>query len=334
MVICCSIGIQSAAGQTIGGQTVFNFLRLSPTPQLTALGGINISQPSPDVGLAFNNPSLLQPGMHTQLNAAFNNIPGGVNTYFLALGYHYEKWKTSFQWGLHFLDYGSLIQTDLSGNVLGNFRPTDWVMQAGFSRQYLNKWSYGASIKFIQSNYGQYRSAGIASDVGVLFIDTTNRLSLSILAKNMGFQLKPYEGTTLTDLPFDLQLGITKRLENAPFSFSVTAHHLHRFDINYNDTAFNNENGFENSKGGIDKLFRHFVFAATIHVVDQLEVQAGYNHLRRKELNVGEAGNGLNGFSLGVGVLLKKLTFRYARTHYQNNVGTHQLGLNLKLKSD
>ena len=322
------------SAQTLGGNTIFNFLKLSNTSQLTALGGINISQTSNDVGLAFNNPALLKPSMHSQLNTVFNDYYAGITAYHLSLGYHHAALNTNFLWGLNFYNYGKTQETDAGGNLLGSFRPTDWVMQVAASRSYLEKWNYGAALKFISSNYGQYRSSGLAVDVGLLYQDTVKLFSASLAAKNMGFQLKKYEGTGAEDLPFDLQVGITKRLEKAPFGFSITAHHLHHFDILYSDTAFNNENGINNSnnaKFSFDKLFRHFVFATTVYIGDRIEAQAGYNHLRRKELNIGGLSNGLNGFSLGVGVLLNKLTIRYARSHYQNNTGYNQFGLNLKL---
>ena len=312
---------------------MFNFLKLPNTPQLTALGGINISHPSNDIGLAFNNPSLLKPSMHSQMNAVFNSFYGGIQAYHLSLGFRHEKLKTNFSWGVHYFNYGSIQQTDVGGNTLGEWRPVDWVMQVSASRSYLEKWNYGASLKFINSNYGQYRSNGVAMDVGVLYQDTSRLLTASLVARNMGFQLKKYIGTLADDLPFDLQAGLSIRLAKAPFSFSITAHHLHQFDISYNDTVFNNENGLANGKKGftLDKMFRHLVLAGTIHIGERLEVQAAFNHLRRKELNVGTTGNGLNGFSLGVGVLLNKLDIRYARAHYQNNTGYNQLGINMKL---
>ncbi|MDP4261559.1 MAG: type IX secretion system protein PorQ [Bacteroidota bacterium] len=324
--ICCA--------QTLGGNTVFNFLKVPNTPQLSALGGINVSQPSNDVGLAFNNPALLTPTMHSQMNAVFNGLYAGITSYHLSLGYHHPKLNTNFLWGLNYFNYGNVQQTDASGNMLGSFRPSDWVMQVSASRSYLEKWNYGASFKFISSNYGQYRSNGVALDAGVLYHDSASLFSASLLAKNMGFQLKKYLGTDPGDLPFDLELGLTKRLENAPFSFSVTAHHLQYFDISYNDTTFNNENGFENGssrKFTFDKLFRHFVLATTIYLGDKVEVTAGYNHLRRQELNIGKAGNGLNGFSLGAALILDKLQVRYARSHYQGNTAYNQFGLNMTL---
>jgi hypothetical protein len=237
-------------------------------------------------------------------------------------------------WGLNYFNYGNIRETDASGNILGNFRPVDWVMQVSASRSYMEKWNYGTTFKFIHSGYGLYRSSGIAMDVGVLYHDSSKLFSASVLAKNMGFQIKNYDYATADDLPFDLQAGLTKRLENASFGFSITAHHLHQFDIRYNDTTFNNENGFangSNKKISLNNIFRHFVFATTIYAGDKVEFAAAYNYLRRQELNIGGAGNGLNGFSLGAGVLLGKMQIRYARAYYQNSTAYNQFGLSLKL---
>jgi hypothetical protein len=320
--------------QTLGGNSVFKFLKLPATPQLTALGGINTSHISNDVGLSFNNPALLRPSMHTQLNAVFNGLYNGISAYHLSLGYHHEKLNTNFGWGIHFINYGSIQETDASGNIYGSLHPTDWVMQISASRSYMEKWNYGATLKFVSSNYGQFRSNGIAVDVGLLYHDTAALFSASILVKNMGTQLKTYEGTDPDDLPFDLQLGVSKRLENSPFGFSLTAHHLHQFDIRYNDTDFNDVNGFPNGsdkKFTFDKLFRHVVIAANVYLADKVELTAGYNYLRRKELNIGNTGNGLNGFSMGAALMLPKLQVRIARSQYQRNTAYTQFGLSLAL---
>lgn len=328
VILFCNL----SQAQTLGGNSVFNFLKLTNTPQLTALGGVNVSQPSNDVGLAFNNPALLKSTMHTEMNAVFNSFYSNIKVYHLSLGYRNEKLNTNFCWGLNYLNYGNVPETDASGNIFGKFRATDWVMQLSASRSYASMWNYGATVKFISSSYGQYHSNGLALDVGVLFHDTANFFSASILAKNMGAQLKKYPGTEADDLPFDLQIGVTKRLAKAPFSFSLTAQHLHRFNISYDDTLFNNDNGFSNRDEHLTgKLFDHFVLASTLYIGDHVETIVGYNFLRRRELNIGNEGNGLNGFSLGVGVLFGKLQLRYARAYYQNGSAYNQLGLNLKL---
>ena len=318
--------------QTIGGSSVFNFLRLPNTPQLTALGGVNVSVSANDVGLAFNNPALLNKEMHTQLIAVFNNFYADVNALHLSFGYRHEKLKTNFAGGLNYFDYGKISETDPAGNVFGTLNPKDWVIQLSASRSYLEKWNYGATVKFISSNYGVYRSNGIALDIAALFKDSANLITASIVAKNMGYQLKKYSGTDAEELPFDLQIGITKKLEKAPLSFSLTAQRLHQFDIRYNDTVFNILNGLDKTgKFTFDKIFRHFVLAVQAFPVPQIEITAAYNHLRRQELNISNSTNGLNGFSMGVGLLVKKIQVRYARTYYQNNKAYNQFGLNLKL---
>jgi hypothetical protein len=325
----------SARSQTLGGNSVYNFLKLSNTPQLTGLGGINISNQSTDIGLAFNNPALLRSTMHSQASFVFNSFYAGIKNYHLMSGYHHEKLQTNFAFGINYFSYGNIPETDLTGNILGSFKPVDYVVQVSASRQYKERWHYGASLKFIHSGYGNYRSSGLALDAALTYTDTANLLQVSLVMKNMGAQLSAYTGTDPGDLPFDLQIGISKKLAKAPLQFSVTAHQLHRFNIRYDDTAFNNENGFDQNPNGkkyiFDKLFRHIVVAAQLFIGDKVEISAGYNHLRRKELNIGQSANGLNGFSLGIGVLLKKFQVRYARSHYQNNSGYNQFGLNIRL---
>jgi hypothetical protein len=168
-------------------------------------------------------------------------------------------------------------------------------------------------------------------DAGVSFSDSLQLFQASLVLKNMGTQLTRYEGTAGDDLPFDIQVGITKRLLRAPVQFSLTAHHLHRFDIRYNDTSFNGQPAQSGGRFIPDKIFRHFILATQFFIEEKIEITVGYNHLRRSELNISNTSNGLNGFSMGLGVLFKKIQVRYARSYYQNNTAYNQFGLNLKL---
>jgi hypothetical protein len=173
-------------------------------------------------------------------------------------------------------------------------------------------------------------------DIGVTYVDSANLWQASLVAKNMGAQLKQYAGSSSGDLPFDLQVGISKRLAHAPLQFSLTIDQLQQFNTRYNDTLFNGEMGLapdsKKKKYIFDKFFRHVTLAVQLYIGDKVELTAGYNYLRRKELNITNAGNGLNGFSMGVGVLFKKIQIRYARSYYQNNSSYNQFGLNLRLK--
>jgi hypothetical protein len=333
LIICFAVSAPGGA-QTLGGRSAYNFLKLPNTPQLSALGGVNISNITEDAGLSFNNPALLRAEMSQQLHASFNVLYAGIKNYHSLFAYHVPAWQTSFALGVHFLDYGSMAQTDAAGNILGAFRPNDYVVQLSASRQYLDKWHYGMSLKLVSSNYSLYRSTALAMDAGVCYYDSARGLQVSVAMKNMGVQLKKYPGTTGDDLPFDIQAGVTKRLRNAPVQFSLTAHHLHQFDLLYADTSYNNANGLGQGGGKgftADKLFRHVVFCVQVFITDKLEVTAGYNYLLHKELMIANTPNGLTGFSMGAGALFKKLQLRYARSYYQNNLAYNQFGLNVPL---
>lgn len=324
----------SLFAQTLGGSSAYNFLRFPASPQLAALGGINLTNQSNDLSLAFQNPAQLDSAMHTQMAADFNSLYAGVKNVHWMLAYRHPKLQTNFAAGIFYFDYGTTQQTDAAGNILGSYKPKDFVVQVSASREYLNRWKYGLTIKYLASNYGIYRSSAIAADVGVLYRDSANLLQASVIAVNMGGQLKRYNPAEPEELPFDLQVGLSKRLAKAPIQFSVTAHHLHRFDIFYYDTAFNNDNGIRNtakSKFTLDKLFQHFIFSTQIIIGQRVEVTAAYNILRGKELRIYNSANGLTGFSMGIGVLLPKLQLRYARTHLQSNIAYNQVGLILPL---
>ena len=319
-----------ANAQTIGGQAAFNFLKLPASPLLTASGGVNVSYDANDVGFAFNQPALYNEALHSITGLSFNNYFDGINAFHLTGAYHLSKSNTTVGAGIIYIDYGNIQQTDATGNQQGLFHPRDYTIQFSAAKKYLDKWHYGLSFKYIQSNYGQYNSSAIAFDAGILYKDSSALFTAGLLAKNMGVQLKTFQGTN-EDLPFDLQLGLTKRLADAPFAFSVTAQHLHQWDINYNDTAFDQSINVVNNNSFADKLFNHFVFASHIYLGNHVEVVAGYNRLRRTELNIGSDGNGLNGFSMGFAARFRKLQLQYGRAYFQRNTAYNQFAIHIKL---
>lgn len=315
--------------QTLGGAAAYNFLKTPYTPQLTAAGGINISHSINDIGYTVQNPALLAEDLHGQVGLSYTPFLAGIKNLHLNGAYHHEKWKTTFGAGVTYINYGSIQQTDAGGALLGNFRARDYAVSLSASRRYLEKWQYGLSVKWIQSAYQLYTSSAVAFDAGVSYIDTAKGITVAIVASNMGTQLKSY-GAEKEELPFDLQAGVTKKMSKAPFAFSVTLQQLHRFNLLYNDTVYNNANNFA-PPSSIQKVFNHFVFATHIYIGKQIEATIGYNVLRRQELSLGTAGNGLTGFSAGFAARFEKLHFLYGRSLYQRGISYNHIGINLKL---
>jgi hypothetical protein len=327
LVISCAAPVYA---QTLGGAAAFNFLKLPPAPLLSAVGGVNTSYKGSDVGMAVNNPSLLDPSLNAQVDLSFNSFYAGIKSYSLAGAWYAHGLGTMFGGNIFFVDYGSIAQTDAAGNEMGSFHPKDFVVQASAARTYLERWHYGATIKFIVSDYEFYRSSALALDVGVFYEDSVRLFAASVLAKNMGLQLKSYAGNP-EDLPFDLQVGATKRLKGSPFGFSLTLQQIHRFNLFYNDALFNNQNNITSTPSFFNKFFNHVVIATHIYLGSNLQAIVGYNQLRRSELNIGSNGNGLNGFSLGLQASFKKLKFQYARSYFQRGSAYNQFGIGLNL---
>ena len=166
----CFVAFDTNA-QTVGRRAAYSFLGLPYSPLQAAAGGVNISYSTNEVGLSAGNPALLRTDQSKQLNASFNASLASTKGYSLTGALFSEKLQTTFGGHVSFWDYGSLPNTDAAGNVMGAFRPVDFVVQASAAKQYLQHWTYGLTIKFIQSSYGQYRSSALAADVGVLFRD-------------------------------------------------------------------------------------------------------------------------------------------------------------------
>lgn len=279
------------------------------------------------------NPALLRDSMHSQLNCSFNAFFAGTTIAHTMLVHHSERLNTTFSGGIYYFNYGKTTETDASGNILGSFRPADYAVQLAAAQAFGEEWHYGVGIKYLHSAYGRYVSDAIAADFGVTYTNSGKNWRLGFLAKNMGVQLRAYNNEK-EDMPFDVQLGFSKKLKRLPLQVSVTAHHLHQFDIRYNDTTFD-ANPFtsnNNRRFTADKFFRHIVIGLQYEIGRYAELTIGYNHLRRAELKLSNAPNGVNGFSAGAGIRAGKLFIRYARSYYQNNRAYNHIGLQLFMK--
>ncbi|MFZ9660418.1 MAG: type IX secretion system protein PorQ [Chitinophagaceae bacterium] len=330
MLIVGLMIMSNANGQTLGGSSIFNFMKLPFSPQLSSLGGDNISTLNPELSMASFQPSLLRKEMTNTISATYNRFYAGIAQLQGNYAFHSDQLNTTFLASMGYLNYGTVDRTDPSGNILGTFRPYDAVLQFSASKKYLEHWYYGATLKYIISSYDQYTSNALAMDVGLNYLDSAKGWQAGFLATNMGSQIRVYNQIH-EDLPFDLKLGISKRFRQTPFQLSITANRLHRFNLISEDSAFIN-NGLKTTKPNfLNNAVRHLVFGLQIFPIQKIELSVGYNILRKAELSVPNTVNGLTGFSAGMALLLAQIQFRYAMSGYQGNSGYHQVGFQIKL---
>jgi len=328
-----------ADAQVTGGRFAMEFLRMPNSPHISALGGISVANPEQDIAFALQNPALMRPGLHNQLGLNYNSFYAGIKVMNLNYGYNVEKLKTAFVFGVQYLNYGSFEQTDNIGNQFGTFKASDYAITLGASKQYKERWRYGAALKWAHSSLFDKRASALVADIGISYHDTANLITVGAVAKNIGFMVKKYNPSNPSEpLPFDLQIGISKRFKHLPLRLMATAHHLYEWDIRYNNPAdvestslFGSQDSSADNKSYFaDKLFRHLNFAAELTLGKRLAIVAGYNHLRRGELSLKDK-PALAGFSFGASIYLNKFQVHYARSYYHVAGPYNEIGLNFAM---
>ncbi len=306
--------------QNTGGNATYNFLSLPYSAKTTALGGINISYLGDDLGLAMFNPSLLSKEMDGNVQVSIRPYYANIQQYDFSGATLWAKKDWMLGWGIHYMDYGSMKMTDAAGNEMGSFRPFDYVAQISLATCYIKNVQLGSTLKWIQSNYGMYKSNALALDMAVRYTSSNELSQASILLTNMGAQLKTY--TTKEDLPFNLIIGWSKKLEKAPIQFSLTAQKLSIWNNAYYDVNFANQEGYK-TPSALQNLFNHFVLGTEAYIGNQVDLDFGYNFIRRFDLNIENQQNWFNGFSAGLGVKLPRTKIQYGNAFFQRNLYHH-----------
>jgi hypothetical protein len=323
-----------ASSQTLDGNAVFNFMGVPSYAHAAALGGRNVSQIGAGAGFLSENPALLRKDHDQTIFSNFTFLaPGVIGMHGLG-AWNVNKIGATFGLSITHFSYGNEPLTDAAGNVLGTFRAFDQLIAVSGSANYGKYWHYGGSLKFIHAAYGAYRSSALAMDIGLNYYRASSGIQWGFAAKNMGFQLSSFAGQQ-EDLPFDLVVGVTKKLEKAPFSISLTAQKIHNFEILYSDTAFNRENfGTPANPGLAKQIMSHLILGTDIYIGEKIILSGGFNLLRRNELAIRNIASGLTGFSYGLAFKHKKLAFNFSRSHNQRAIAQQQLSFAVKLSDD
>lgn len=310
------LGLRPAAAQQLGGRTVFPFLDLPPSAHLAALGGMNPSTRTDDPSMLYGNPALLHADMDGRLALSYVAYVADIKQSTAAYVFNTAK-LGRLGVGVSYLNYGSFESYDPAGNSLGTFGVNEYT--AGLSDAYTKgKFTFGATAKLAVSSIAGSRSLAGVADAGVLYKHPTADFTAGLVVKNAGYQFITYPGTDPGRLPLDAQLGATVKPEHMPVRFSLTAHHLQQWDIQYLDPnargtfdASGQEKKPTRSFG--DNLARHFTASAALVLGQGLQLRAAYNHLQRRELRLDNT-SGSAGLSFGAMVKISafQLDYTYA----------------------
>ncbi|PCH93238.1 MAG: hypothetical protein COB85_07380 [Bacteroidetes bacterium] len=343
----------------IGGNNTYESLNLITSARIAALGGNAISIKDDDVDLAWQNPSLLSPEMDNHFVLSFIDYIADIKYTSFVYSKTYKN-VGSFAAGLNYLHYGTFQEADATGQITRSFTAQDFIINIGWGREILPSFKFatdkeldldssffvGANLKFINSTYHfDYHSMGIALDLAGTYYNKKRNLTIAVLIKNIGYQLKPYRKQNREPLPFEWQLGISHKLKHAPFRLMANFNDLQKWDLTYEDptatsSLFEPETEDTTSwqkfgtalKSGSDKFMRHTVIGVELIITRAMIIRFGYNYRRRKEmLIIGK--KGFTGFSVGLGIKIKKFHISYARTGYHISGGSNHFTIRTDLSA-
>lgn len=340
-LFACGLLATPASAQ-LGGLNTYEFLNLSPSARVSALGGNLITVRDDDVNLAFANPALLNAGMHQAL--AFNHSfhVAGISHGYAVYGHHVQQWDATLHGGIQYVSYGNFDQTDELGQVLGTFNAGEYALTLGAAKTVEERLAVGANLKVITSQLEGYSSFGLAADLAAVYFDTSRRFTATMVVRNVGRQLSTYRDENPESLPFEIQLGISKQLQYLPFRFSIIYHHFDRWNILYDDpdnqedsNLFFGEAPTERSPTAIwfDNFFRHFIFNGEFLIGERenFRVRFGYNHFMRKELGVQGFGS-MAGFSFGAGIKVNRFRIDYGRSNFHLGGGLNHFSVSTNIQ--
>ncbi|MBC7426211.1 MAG: type IX secretion system protein PorQ [Bacteroidia bacterium] len=323
-----------------GGRGVYAFVNQSVSARIMSMGGGMLAIQDNDITLPWLNPALLNKSMDKHgsmnFNTGYSKIKGGndIKNGYFAYSRNYKKIGT-FSAGLLYMNYGTFNGYDPNGDPTGTFKATDNCLNISLGRQYKTKWSYGASLKYVYSVLGEYISNGIGVDLGGIYADTAQKLTIGLVVKNMGVQFVPYAGTKRQGMPFEIQVAISKKLKHLPLLYNIVIHDLQSPDFRYVNTNSTSSNLDANNKPKIqkmtmgDNILRHFILGGEFNI-KSFNLRFGYNHQRRKEL-APEIRRSTTGFCWGVGIKISKFRLSYGSAAYFPGINSNQFSIAFNL---
>ena len=277
-------------------QTGYNFLRIPVSAHAAALGGENITIIEDDPSLMFSNPALLASVSDKSINLNFMTYMAGATTASASFN-RIIKDKASVAVMAQYMDYGKMKETDENNVIKGEFSAKDIAISGVFSYILTDKLVGGITAKFINSYIGDYSSLAVGIDLGLNYYDPDREWSVSLVAKNLGGQIKAYD-EEYEKMPFDLQAGVSKRFASLPFRLSATLVGLTDWDYG---------------------LINHLVIGADIILSQQIYLAAGYNFRRADEMTIGSGTDDESSHGAGWSFERFKLQLGYGKYHVSSN---------------
>lgn len=294
-----SLGV--AQGQPLSS---FDFLRLSPSAQGTALGGAFLNPVSVQSSAMFYNPALLSREVDGSLSVSWLNHLSDLQSGSIAYAQDLGTLGVAAA-GLRFFHWGSIVRADRYGEELGRFGSSNIALSTGLSRVWHPRLRYGASLHAAYTSMAQFNALLVAMDAGIVYYDERQKFTAGLSAMNLGLTLSSL-GQTRDRVPVDLRVSVSKRLQYIPVLVGLSLgnlQHIHQIS-------------------SVNDGFRHTIFSLEFQAIQVFHVRLGYSHRKRNLKS--ERRLDLAGTSVGFGLHIRRFHLDYS-FHSWSFAGLHQL---------
>ena len=296
--------------------TAYNFLNVPSSSHVYGLGGHNLTIIDDDINLVEQNPALLGPEFDHQVGINYMRYIGDTNFAGLRYGQGVSE-HGAIAVGIQYFGYGNIQGADIDGTLTGTFSASDIAVNLTYSHDISERFRGGVTLKYIYSKYEDYTAGAVAADLGVNYYDPEHEFSASLVGKNLGGQVKKFNEFK-DNVPWDVQVGMSKMLGKAPIRLHLTAYDLRHWSVPYYKIidASNPNSGLEEKESFGSNLLRHLVFAADVLPSDNLYLGIGYNYRTRTDMATYKR-DFMSGLSLAGGLKVRAFGFgvAFARPH-------------------
>ena len=290
-------------------QNTYDFLRLDGSARAGALGGSFVSN-NDDADVIFYNPAGIE--LLNGNPASFSFVKHLMDINLASLSYSTEFEDIGrFGAAIKYIDYGNFEEADDFGTRTGEFGAGEFVFVLGYANNLDENFYYGANAKFIYSGIADRSSTAMAVDLGLHYTIPDKNWNFGFAVLNLGGQLSKYYNTS-EDLPLDVVIGVSKKLENLPLRLSVDFHKLNE------------------DRDDFIARFKAFTVGAEFTLSKVLKLRLGYDNERRSEFKIGSTA-GIAGFNAGLGVKISDYQFDYGYSSLGLVGGLHRIGISTSL---
>ncbi len=290
-------------------ESTYQFLKLDMSARAAALGGSFVSN-NDDPDVIFYNPAGIE--FLEKNPVSFSFVKHLLDINLASLSYSTDiNGIGKFGGAIKYINYGTFTQADEFGNKTGEFGAGEVAFYVGYANLLDNNFAYGVNVKFIYSKIADRSSTAAAFDVGLHYSIPSNLTDIGFSILNAGAQISSYYSTS-ENLPLDIVLGVSKKMEHIPVRLSLDFH-----DLNEQQDSF-------------FQRFKSFSLGAEFYLSQVMRLRFGYDNQMRSDLTIGQSA-GLAGFNLGLGANVSNYRFDYGFSSLGMIGAIHRISISTNL---